>query len=193
MPSTTPLEVAYITINGVSHKASMHSHDTEKTDDNRQVWVARENLWVTKETQQARRRMTRTTCGDSAISPFSVSTASSYERTASPDLSEKEVGRMFDELREMLGGKKIFVFGDSIAEELGTFLMRGGVGFLYAYHAGMRGSSPPEIHQQVSNRHGQLLPGIKEKLDEAGLIVLTAGKNDLYAVLCPPRAFLSPR
>ena len=86
-------------------------------------------------------------------------------------------------LKGLLGEKRLLLYGDSIAEEMGElYLKQQGVACEYvlgAKHREMRGAKIEHIHSQVATRANVLKEDVKPKLLSAGLIVVSAGKNDM--------------
>ena len=87
------------------------------------------------------------------------------------------------ELKGLLGEKRILLYGDSITEELGElYLKHQGVACEYVLgvkHKEMRGAKIEHINSQVSTRANVLKEDVKPKLRGAGLVVVSAGKNDM--------------
>lgn len=81
-------------------------------------------------------------------------------------------------LKQQLGGRPIFLYGDSICEELGgQYFMKHDIPFEYADHGKMRGAPPVTINSQVSTPSHELTPDAREKLQRSSLVILSAGKN----------------
>ena len=88
---------------------------------------------------------------------------------------------------EVLKGMgSIFLYGDSVCEELGSvFFSQERIEYVYPYHDNMRkmrGSTPDDISQQVFVAPScfgvaELRCDVQQKLSRAALIVLSAGKN----------------
>eukprot|EP00966_Prymnesium_polylepis_P115545 2671122-Prymnesium_polylepis.1 len=119
--------------------------------------------------------------GASAIAA-SAATAGATAPVLMSDNTEL-AGTVSDEqaLAELLDKGTILLYGDSICEEFGELYLRhSSINFEYAAHTKMRGSSPDEINKQVFTKQHTLKDDVKEKIDRASLIVLSAGKNIMY-------------
>ena len=110
---------------------------------------------------------------------------------------ESLAARHEDVGRALLGGTEhatvvlkgmgsIFLYGDSVCEELGSmFFSQERIEYVYPYHDNMRkmrGSTPDDISQQVFVAPScfgvaELRCDVQQKLSRAALIVLSAGKN----------------
>ena len=85
---------------------------------------------------------------------------------------------MQTELKRVLSGRKILLYGDSIAEELGNlYFKQHGIEYEFARHDIMRGSTPEEIWKQVSTQARELTAQTVEKLNRAGVCIISTGKN----------------
>ena len=111
--------------------------------------------------------------------------------------AESLAARHEDVGRALLGGTEhatavlkgmgsIFLYGDSVCEELGSmFFSQERIEYVYPYHENMRkmrGSTPDDISQQVFVAPScfgvaELRCDVQQKLSRAALIVLSAGKN----------------
>ena len=102
------------------------------------------------------------------------------------DVARALVGGAEHATAVLKGMGSIFLYGDSVCEELGSvFFSQERIEYVYPYHDNMRkmrGSTPDDISQQVFVAPScfgvaELRCDVQQKLSRAALIVLSAGKN----------------
>jgi hypothetical protein len=108
------------------------------------------------------------------------------EEPLAPDVARALVGGAEHATEVLKGMGSIFLYGDSVCEELGSvFFSQERIEYVYPYHDNMRkmrGSTPDDISQQVFVAPScfgvaDLRCDVQQKLSRSALIVLSAGKN----------------